>query len=196
MRELRARTEHAAGLRGVGGGDCGLRPADVKAAGLSLLLPDTWDISEMNRKQAEKLLKENPDLLAAGTTVEALMGTPLSATWDGDGDTYPNRLLNLEILDERSSLPSPSDVQSQLSAFPGIEDVQAKRTTVARKPAVVATYAQHINRDDGTPTTGSASSYFFVGPHGLTLLQFIGVGVDREFESMKKTILESVRFKK
>ena len=137
---------------------------DVKAAGLSLLLPDTWDISEMNRKQAEKLLKENPDLLAAGTTVETLMGTPLSATWDGDGDTYPNRLLNLEILDERSSLPSPSDVQSQLSAFPGIEDVQAKRTTVARKPAVVATYAQHINRDDGTPTTGSASSYFFVGP--------------------------------
>ena len=168
----------------------------VNRVGISLLLPDTWNIDETTRKQAETILEENPKLADSGTTVELLMGTPLTASWDGDGDTYPDRLLNVDIVNEDISLPPPSFIRTELLGVAGIEGVVAKRTTVAQKPAVVATYTQHINRDDGTPRTGSASSYFFVGPRGLTMLQFIGVGPDPEFGTMQKTIVRSVRLRK
>ena len=168
----------------------------VKAAGISLLIPDTWDVGTTSRKQAKQTLRDNPDLVKTGLTVEDLVSTPLQAGWDGNDDGYPDRWAVVERVRGVDYLPSPSAARSLLENTEGVKDLTMKRATVAGKPALVATFAQDLVRDDGSTVTPHSTTYFFVGPSKqMDLVQFFRLdSVDPEFDQMILTMNKSIRY--
>jgi hypothetical protein len=175
----------------------GYQRVRVEGTPVSIAIPDDWEIQAMTRATAKKLMKENPDLYA-GATVETLLTTPLAAGVDLDGDDYYDRYLSVD-LEESHGLPSPVQVKAEIGSTPGVRgDIAVKRTRVARKPALVATYALDITRDDGTPQTILATSYVFVfqGTEGVVMTFSPADEFDDEFADMVNTMIKSVKVQK
>src|SRR3954451_10365852 len=91
----------------------GYQPVKLKAAGISIVLPDTWEVSKTTRAQAQEMLDRNPQL---GFTVDDLIkNKPLTATWYAeDGDQSPDRWMDVTVLAESHVLPSPAEIRSEL----------------------------------------------------------------------------------
>ena len=164
----------------------------VKSAGISFLIPDTWEVVQYTRKQAKQLLAANPSLAARGVTVDDFLQSPFNARWDADGDGYPERSVDVQIYPGLHTLPSPTEFRSELSgAFKG---VTVKRALVAKKPALVASYTGSAVREDGTSAVMSAQLYMFLGPSFPVHMAFSqGDPSDTEFDEITATIMGSIK---
>jgi hypothetical protein len=176
----------------------GYHRVHVEGTPVSIAVPDDWQIQSLTRATAKKLLKENPDLADAGTTVEALLSAPLSAGVDLDGDDYADRYLAVELR-ESTGMPSPAQLRAAIGSTPGVRrNLTVERTTVARKPALVTTYTLDITRDDGVPETVLITGYVFVprGSDSVALLFSPADEFDVEFADMVDTMIKSVKVQK
>jgi hypothetical protein len=172
----------------------GYQRVPVEGLPLSIALPDDWSTRSLPRSGAKKVLKENPDLVEQGLTVEKLLAQPLTSGVDIDGDGYSDRYLTVQLGDS-SGMPSPEELKAGLTTVAGVRDITVKRSTVAKKPALVVTYAQDANRDDGAPFTVFSTTYMFV-PRGTdsVMLQFYRTSEsDDEFRAIVDTMIKSVK---
>jgi hypothetical protein len=56
----------------------GYQRVPVKEAGISILVPDTWEITAYTRKQAQAMLDANPQLAEQGATVDDILKSPFN----------------------------------------------------------------------------------------------------------------------
>src|SRR5262249_35717857 len=160
----------------------------------SFLIPDSFEIKNYTRKNAKEILDQNPDLVAQGKTVDDLLKAPLNASWDGDGDSYPDRWISVEVTsDVPSGLPSPETLRSVLE-HAGLREVKVKRAQVAHEQGLTATYSLEFNRDDGKRMTAYGTGYFFRTPKGFVQVSFNrNSPSDSEYDAMTTTMVGSLK---
>jgi hypothetical protein len=174
----------------------GYQRVPVEGAPLTIAVPDDWELRPITRAGAKVILKENPQLADQGVTVEQLLATPLTTGWDADGDGYFDRYLTVQLTDA-PSLPSPSELESGFAAQSGVSDVEATRTTVAKKPAMLVEYTQSLSRDDGAPLIAYGTTYMFFPRAGhAVMLQFFRTSeADAELPAIARTMVKSVKLR-
>ena len=172
----------------------GYQRQPIQEAKISILIPDDWTIYGLTRKEVKQILKQNPDLKLDATEIT---DSAFDAKWDGDGDGYPDRWMDVNVARGVRELPTPTQAEADFAAnLPQGGSAEAKRGSVAGKEAIVTTFGlPSIVRDDGSSIAVTGTQYAFIGKTGVVLLGFYGIPGDSEFERVIGTMIRSVKLK-
>jgi hypothetical protein len=169
----------------------GYQRQSIREAKVSILIPDDWTVGGLTRREAKRIAKDNPDLdLEASDFTEAAFG----AAWDGDGDEYPDRWMDVNVVRGMRDLPSPDQAKAELDAGLPEGSATTKRGSVAGKAAIVTTFRlPSLVRDDGSEVSVSGTQFIFIGTAGVVIVGFYCIADDTQFEPITKTMIRSVK---
>ena len=172
----------------------GYETKTVKAAGLTVAIPETFKVIPLTRKQAKAFLDANPQARQAGGTVDILM-KQFRAVGDTDGDGTGEIGIGVQVRPEPGG-PSPTQAREQLIAR-GYREVSASKTRVAGRRALVADYVGERTLEDGTTSDIHFTEYAFKSPvDAVVHIIFDRLAADTQYEDMIDTTINSVRFVK
>jgi hypothetical protein len=164
----------------------------VKAAGISLLIPDSYDITHWTRKKANAYVKNNPSAAASGTTVESLLKQPLVANLDLNADGSADRSIVVGYTAGPRSPTSPGAMRESLTEL-GYHDITTARATVAGRDGVVANFTRDAPAAGGSTFSIVVREYAFPAGSGVTEITFSRRPDDAAFDKSTRRIIKSVQ---
>jgi hypothetical protein len=164
----------------------------VKEAGISLLIPDSFDITHWTRQDANDYIKNNPSAAASGITVESLLKEPLVAVLDLDRDGSADRSIDVGYTAGRRSAGSPAAMRASL-AKGGFHGITTARATVGGGHAVVANFTRDATATDGSSVPIRVREYLFPARSGVTEIAFSRRPDDPAFDGTIHRLIKSVQ---
>ena len=164
----------------------------VKAAGISLLIPDSYDITQWTRKRANDYVKNNPSAAASGITVESLLKQPLIANLDLNADGSADRAIVVGYTTGPRSAGSPVAIRESLTKL-GYHDITTARATVAGRHGVIANFTRDAAATDGSTSSILVRDYTFPAGSGVTEITFSRRPDDAAFDKSIRSTIKSVQ---
>ena len=164
----------------------------VEAAGISVLIPDSYDVTQWTRKKATDYLKNNPSAAASGITVESLLKQPLVANRDLNADGSADRSIVVGYTAGPRSAGSPAAMRESLAKF-GYHDITTARATVAGRHAVIADFTRDAAASNGSTASVNVREFLFPAGSGVTEITFSRRPDDAAFDKSIRSIIKSVQ---
>jgi hypothetical protein len=170
----------------------------IKAAGVTIALPETWLALDPKSSAAEATLQavadKNPNLSSAVEQFKSSRSSIKFWAIDAGATTFASNMLVLPTPFGRSILGHPATIEASLRSALGdaVESLSARRLRIAGVVAVEADATLKITSLADTSTTAYATIYFLPTKKGLMDIDYTS-GTPPADDTTLQTMIKSLR---